>query len=74
MVILIFIGLLPLIVVDAPQLGLQYEYWYHLLTNDYNQSIGLSVAGFINSWTNLNVNKSTVLALELFYSFCHFLK
>lgn len=56
---LLFIAL-PLIVVSPEHLYLLYHSWYHLLSNDYSISYGLSFAGWLHSWFSLNVPKNLI--------------
>ncbi|MCS7162838.1 MAG: DUF2029 domain-containing protein [Bacteroidia bacterium] len=44
------LGILPLGVVSPAQLGALYASWGRLLAQDYAESIGLSVAGWLYSW------------------------
>ena len=55
--------LLPLFVIDAEQLRFLYQSWFHLLANDHDASIGISVLGWLQSWFRLNPDK-TVVALS----------
>lgn len=53
--------LLPVIVVSPHQLQVLYGSWQHLLSTDASQSIGISVAGWLQTWFNLELPKSYVL-------------
>ena len=46
----IIIGILPLFFIDLNQLIFLYKSWLHLLSWDYNDSIGLSVQGWLQTW------------------------
>lgn len=52
---------LPLLVVDAGQLGFLYQSWKHLLLDDHSISFGLSVTGWLLTWFNLDVNKNLLV-------------
>ena len=54
---------LPLIVVDLAQLKFLYESWGRQLVGDHSVSLGLSVAGWLDSWFKLSINKSLVTLL-----------
>ena len=46
----ISIGILPLFFIDIPQIIFLYKSWFHLLSWDFNDSIGLSVQGWLQTW------------------------
>jgi len=46
----IIIGILPLFFIDLNQLIFFYKSWFHLLSWDFNDSIGLSVQGWLQTW------------------------
>lgn len=58
--ILLF-ALLPLIVVTPSQLYFLYREWFKLLITDQSMSYGLSVAGWLHSWFNLDISKNIIV-------------
>ncbi len=52
---------LPLLFVGWDSLLSQYESWGRMLANDYDESLGLSVAGWLQSWFGLTPNKNYVV-------------
>ena len=53
---------LPLIVISADQLILQYNSWLNLLQNDHSKSVGLSMMGWLASWFNIYWDKLFILS------------
>jgi hypothetical protein len=49
----ILFAILPLMVISTEQLSFLYQSWLNLLKNDHSASIGLSVAGWLKSWFNI---------------------
>ena len=47
---MVFFALVPLVVVNGPQLLFLYKSWLHLLLNDRSASTGVSVLGLLDSW------------------------
>jgi hypothetical protein len=50
---LLLIALIPVLVVPYSQLVFLYQSWLNLLQNDHSTYLGLSVAGWLNSWFNI---------------------
>ena len=53
--------LLPLIIVTPGQLILLYKGWLHVLAEDQSSKLGLSVAGWLNSWFQFVPDKKLLL-------------
>jgi hypothetical protein len=56
----ILLALLPLLVVSSDQLYFLYSSWAELLANDHSLSEGLSVVGWLNTWSGREFNKMHV--------------
>jgi len=52
---------LPLFVLEPSELIFLYKSWLHLLQFDANTSVGLSVAGWLQSWFNLTPPKTGII-------------
>jgi len=65
---MILFALVPLVAVNAHQLGFLYHSWLNLLLNDRSASIGVSLMGILESWFNLTQYKNgvTLVGLVLF--------
>lgn len=55
-----FFALIPLTVVNGPQLLFLYKSWLSLLLNDRSASVGLSVMGLLETWWHLTISKNSV--------------
>ncbi|MBK7763149.1 MAG: DUF2029 domain-containing protein [Bacteroidetes bacterium] len=53
----LFFTFIPLFVIDYKQLTFLYTSWAHMLSHDFSNSIGFSVAGWLQSWFNFTPNK-----------------
>jgi len=53
--------LLPLLVVQADQLVFLYQSWRNMLAQDHSVSHGFSVMGWLKTWFNLDLPKTTIL-------------
>jgi hypothetical protein len=63
----LLLTLLPLIVISSSQLYFLYQSWFHLLQNDHSISVGLSVAGLLQSWFGIDwKNGILVIGVLLF--------
>ena len=56
----VLLAILPLLVVSWDHLLAQYQSWFHLLSHDFDASLGLSVAGWLQSWFHLEVPKNVI--------------
>lgn len=52
---------LPLIFVTIEQLQFLYKSWFELMSEDHSASLGLSVAGWISTWFQLEPTKNIIL-------------
>ena len=52
---------LPLVVISFSQLIFLYKQWFHLLQTDHGASIGLSVAGWMKSWFEIDLKNTTII-------------
>jgi hypothetical protein len=52
---------LPLLVISSDQLYFLYHSWFNLLAHDQNVSYGLSVAGWLYSWFNIDISKNIIV-------------
>jgi hypothetical protein len=59
----LFFMAFPLITVSVKQLAFLYRSWFELLSLDHSQSYGLSVAGLLNSWLQVDIPKNSVLLI-----------
>ncbi len=59
--------LLPLLVVDSTQLIFLYKSWLNLLLNDHSVSYGFSVAGFLQTWFNVEAKKIILISGMLLF-------
>jgi hypothetical protein len=71
---LVLFFLLPLLVVDLPDLNWQYKNWYALLKTDQNDSIGMSFFAFMQFALPLNSFKAITLSLGTIILFTPILK
>lgn len=71
---LVLFFLLPLLVIDFPNLIWQYENWYSLLKIDQNESIGMSVYAFTQFVLPLNSFKFITLMFGVVILFTPLLK
>ncbi len=55
--------LFPLVVISPSHLLFLYQSWAHLILNDVNASLGLSVMGWIDSWLNIEIAKNAILTI-----------
>ena len=69
----LLLAFLPLIVISLPQLSFLYQSWLNLLQNDHSASLGLSVAGWINSWFGIE-SKNLILVSGVILFCLPFLK
>lgn len=51
---------LPLIVISPDQFSFLYHSWLDLLSSDHSASYGLSVAGWLNSWFEIDMSKNAI--------------
>jgi hypothetical protein len=51
---------LPLLVISPDQLYFLYHSWFNLLAHDQSVSYGLSVAGWLYSWFNIDISKNII--------------
>ncbi len=54
--------LMPLLIVPPSELVFQYKSWFHLLKNDHDASLGLSVAGWVWTWFHIEAKSIVLLA------------
>ena len=59
--------LLPLSLVTPSYLAECYRSWFNSLGSDYARSAGTSVAGLLQSWTGMEVNKPLILMAGLVF-------
>ncbi len=53
----------PLLVVSLNQLNFLYRSWLHLLSSDYSESYGISVAGWLYSWFHVKIPKNILVLI-----------
>ena len=57
---MVLFAVIPLVVVDIHQLIFLYHSWMHLLQNDHDTLIGMSVMGLMETWLHWQVSKTGV--------------
>lgn len=62
--------LLPLLVNTPSQLITQYGNWWEMLQNDHAGSIGISVAGLLETWFGMTGNYKTIVTVVGILLFC----
>jgi hypothetical protein len=51
----------PMLFVSPNQLVFLYKSWFQLMANDHSASLGLSVAGWIDAWFNIQPSKNMIV-------------
>jgi hypothetical protein len=63
--LIVVFTLLPLMVIAPSQLYFLYQSWFQLLISDQDASYGLSVAGWLHSWFNIEFSKNIIVLFGL---------
>lgn len=57
----LFLAVIPLLVISPAQLQQVYEWWWELLRDDHQASVGLSVQGWLQTWFGWMPSKTGIV-------------